>query len=197
MTSRENRVQTHIEIPMETKQALKEADEPIWKLVDEGARIILGLDEGSTEAAIEQRLTEVRQERKEIGNQLDNLQNRLDELDRMEEDLEQNLSSIREKKQSYNEQLDDVLDEIETDAQDRSVLAWMGDLRNAAISEYGSDSKDNIRRVVEDLRERSVEQNRAIAPSRLTRSANGNNPSTVATDGGDDPDLRILGDDDE
>lgn len=198
MTSRENRSRVDAEIPIETKQALKNADEPIWKLLDEGARIVLGLDEGSTEAAIEQRLSEVRQERREISDQLDNLQNRVDDLDDMESDLEANLEDIRQKKESHKERLDQVLDEMESDAQDRPVVAWMSDLREASTQEYGSTSKENIRRVVEDLRERSVEQNRAIVPSRLTRSANAGSTSQPVADGGSDSsDLRILGDSDD
>jgi len=198
MTSREDRAHIHAEIPIETKQAMKDADGPMWKLIDEGVRIALGLDEGSTEAAVEQRLGEVRQERKELGDQLDDIQSRVEDLESMESELEGRLSDIRERKQSHKDSLEEILNEMADDPRDRPVMAWMPDVRDAALREYGSESKDNIRRVIEDLRNHALEAGYAIRSDRLSR-ANSNGTVAASADGGKDDDLRVLngGGDDE
>lgn len=194
MSSRDGRTQVAVEIPTETKQALKDADSPMWKIIDEGARLVLGLDEGSTEAAIEQRLQDVRQERNQINSQMEDLESRILELEEMESDLADQLDSIREKKQSHKERLDEILDEMESDPDNRPVMAWMSELREAATKEYGSESRDNMRRVVEDLRSRSTEQARGIVPARFSRAASAQTIGASA-DGGNDPDeFRVLSD---
>jgi hypothetical protein len=190
VTSREDRSQTHLEIPVETKQAMKEADGPMWKIVDEGVRMALGLDEGSTEAAIEQRLDEITQERNELRDQLGSIESRLDELDTIEADLEERLEHIRNEKQSHYERLDSILSQMLNDDRNRPVMAWMPEVKEAAVMEYGSDSKDNIRRIIEDLRNHALEEGYAIKSERLSRSTTvGGQPANA--DGGDS-DLRIL-----
>jgi len=199
MTSREDRVQCAAEIPIETKQALKEADAPIWKLLDEGARIVLGLDEGSTESALEHRLEEIRSERREISDQLENLESRFDELEEMEAELEGRLENIRQRKQSHKDRLDEILENMAADPRDRPFMAWMPDVRDAALREYGSESKENIRRVVEDLRQHALEENYAISSSRLSRNG-ATGTAEAAADGGveQDDDFRVIsGDSDE
>jgi len=194
VTSREDRVQCGVEIPIETKQAMKDADSPMWKLVDEGVRIALGLDEGSTEAAVVQRLEEVQQERRELSSQLDDIQNRVEELEGMESELEQRLSDIRDRKQSHKDRLCVILEEMQDDARDRPVMAWMPDVRDAALREYGSESKDNIRRVIEDLRNEALESGYAIRSDRLTRANPGGTAASPA-DGGEDEDFYCSGSD--
>lgn len=193
MTSREDRARVQVEIPIETKQALKEKDESMWKLIDEGVRMALGLDEGSTEAAIEQRLDEITQERNELRDQLDSIESRLDELDAIEADLEERLEHIQNEKESHYERLDSILSQMLSDDRNRPVMAWMPEVKEAAVMEYGSDSKDNIRRIIEDLRSHALEEGYAIESDRLSRSTTvGGQP--VNADGGDS-DLRILGGD--
>lgn len=196
MTSREDRARVQVEIPIETKQALKEKDESMWKLIDEGVRMALGLDEGSTEAAIEQRLDEITQERNELRDQLDSIESRLDELDAIEADLEERLEHIQNEKESHYERLDSILSQMLSDDRNRPVMAWMPEVKEAAVMEYGSDSKDNIRRIIEDLRSHALEEGYAIESDRLSRSTTvGGQPANA--DGGDS-DLRILsGDGDE
>jgi len=169
---------------------MKEADGPMWKIVDEGVRMALGLDEGSTEAAIEQRLDEITQERNELRDQLGSIESRLDELDTIEADLEERLEHIRNEKQSHYERLDSILSQMLNDDRNRPVMAWMPEVKEAAVMEYGSDSKDNIRRIIEDLRNHALEEGYAIKSERLSRSTTvGGQPANA--DGGDS-DLRIL-----
>jgi DNA repair exonuclease SbcCD ATPase subunit len=198
MTSPEDRVQTNIRLPVATKQAIKEADGPMWKVVEEGVRMALGLDQGSTEAAIEARLEEIKQERNQKESQLQDIEKRLDELADMEEKLAQQLEQIREKKASHRERLDTVLASMEDDSNNRQVTAWMSKIREAAMHEYGGDSKENIDRVIGDLRQRATEEGLAIAPERFSRTASSNAKLLSSADGGDDEDFRVLkGDDGE
>lgn len=199
MTSREDRVQVGLEIPVETKQAMKDADGPMWKIVDEGVRMALGMDKGSTEAAIEHRLGELQTERTKLSDQLESLQDRIEDIESMEADLESRLSRIREKKQSHRERLDEILESMERDNRSRPVTAWMGDIKEASLHEYGSESKDNIDRVVGDLRQRATEEGYSISPDRFSRTVAANSNIQSSADGGEDEDLRVLkgGDDDE
>jgi len=194
MTSRENRVQCAAEIPIETKQALKDADAPIWKLLDEGARIVLGLDDGSTEAALEHRLEEIRSERREIGEQVEILESRLNDLEDMEEEAQARLNDIRDKKESHKQRLNQILENMEADSRDRPFMAWMPDVREAALHEYGSESKDNIRRVVEDLRKQATEGSFAVSYDRLTRNGPSQQRAMSSADGGmdEDDDFRVV-----
>jgi len=199
MTSRDDRVQCAAEIPIETKQALKDADAPIWKLLDEGARIILGLDEGSTEAALEHRLEEIQAERREISDELEILESRLDDLEDMEQDVQDRLDDVRDRKQSHKDRLNDILEDMEADSRNRPFMAWMPDVREAALHEYGSESKENIRRVVEDLRKQATEESFAVSYDRLSRTGASQQQTAAAADGGiEDDDFRALkGDSDE
>lgn len=185
MTSRDDRSRLHVEIPVETKQAMKDEDGPMWKLIDEGVRMALGLDEGSTEAAIERRLEEIDQERGEISEQIEELNARLDQLAAMEDDLEKRLHNIRERKESHDERLCTILDEMANDNRNRPAQAWMSAIKEAATLEYGSDSKNNIRRIFEDLRNAALEEDYAIESARLSRSAS-TQPQAAAADGGND-----------
>jgi TolA-binding protein len=196
VTDREDRCRVHVEIPVETKQAMKDSDGPMWKLIDEGVRMALGLDEGSTEAAIVQRLKEIKQERNELHDQLESVESRLDELDTIEDDLEERLEHIREQKESHYERLDSILSQMLSDERNRPVMAWMPEVKEAAVMEYGSDSKQNVRRIIEDLRSHALEEGYAIESDRLSRSASVSGQPANA-DGGES-DLRILkGDSDD
>lgn len=174
MTSRKGRKQWAGELPVETVAALREeADESdlkMWKIVDQALRMYLGLDEGSTEAALERKLDEMQKRREEIESQrveFEREQERLvDEMDRLEAQLEE----IREQKASYEEQLDTILDQLELHPE-RTVMAYMSEIRDASIDQYGRDTSDNISRVISDLQDRSAETDRGLPKHRFKRSS--------------------------
>jgi DNA repair exonuclease SbcCD ATPase subunit len=178
---------------------MKDADGPMWKIVDEGVRMALGLDQGSTEAAIEHRLGDLQTERSKLSDQLESIQSRLEQVESMEEDLESRLSRIREKKQSHRDRLDEILESMEEDTRSRPVTAWMSDIKEASLYEYGNESKDNIDRVIGDLRQRATEEGYSISPDRFSRTVAANSNLQSSADGGEDEDFRVLkgGDDDE
>jgi len=189
MTAREKRESVRAEIPVDTKEALKDADGAYCEVIDEALRMFFGLDEGSTEHALERMLE---QKDAQIDEKIAELEQGFEELDRMyneREELEQKLADIREKKQTHNERLDAILDEM-VEQRGKNVLAWMGELKEAAREEYGTSSKSNIERVVGDLRSRRDERGLAIVDHRFQQQgAMANQSNTVRADGGEETEL--------
>lgn len=192
MTSRDGRKAIGVEIPVETREAVKDQDGAMWQVIDQAVRMYLGLDEGSTEHALERRIEDLEQERDGLLEQRESIDNQIDDLDDRIDDLRTQLEELQEKKASYKEQLDSILDEM-LDHPDRNVLAWMSDIRDAATDEYGRDTKSNIDRVISDLRERRTERALAIEDFRFNRTGTApgtSGPTQVSTDGGDEPDVK-------
>lgn len=187
MSNREGRRRTQAELPIETREAMKEQDMPMWKVMDQAVRMYLGLDEGSTEHALKRRIDELKDDRDGLVEQRDELNKQIENVDEQIGDLEQQLKKVREKKASYKEQLDTILDEM-LENPDRNVLAWMSEIRDAATDEYGRDTKSNIDRVISDLQNRREERALAIEEFRFNRVGTAPGPSTAqaSTDGGSD-----------
>lgn len=185
MSSREGRHRTNMELPVEVKEAMKEEDEPMWQVVTKAVRMYKGLDEGSTEHALNRRIEEVREQRDALDDEITQKQKERDEKEELLEQLIEKRDKIREKKESHRERLDNILDEM-MNQQQKIVMAWMSDLKEAATEEYGDPSKSNIERVVGDLRTRRDERNLAIPDHRFQRSPNALNHTLAQTDGADD-----------
>jgi len=193
MTSREGRKATALELPAETREAMKNADMPMWKAADQAVRMYFGLDEGSTERALERRIEDLQQERNGLLEQRESINAQIDDLNDRISDLKTQLNELREKKASYKEQIDTILEEM-LEHPDRNVLAWMSEIRAAANDEYGRDTDSNIDRVISDLRERRDNQALAIEDFRFNRTGQAPGPNSAAqatTDGGaDEPDMK-------
>jgi len=200
MTSRDGRKQTKVELPIETRQAMKDEDSAMWQVVDQAVRMYLGMGAESTEAGIERRLEELYNEREGHIDVIQERANRVREIDEIAADLETQLEELREKKATYHEQLDAILEAMQ-DHPDRNVLAWMSEIRNAAIDEFGNDTSSNLDRVINDLRDRRDEQNLEIPDHRFRKSsgpspqAGGPAGQPVQADGdGREPDLKVFRD---
>jgi len=80
MTRRDGRKSWGAELPVETIEALKkeakESDLPQWKVADQALRMYLGLDEGSTEAALERQLEDARKELEQQRQQRQQLEHK-------------------------------------------------------------------------------------------------------------------------
>lgn len=187
MTNRDGRKATAVELPIETREALKEQDVPMWKSIDEAVKLALGLDEGSTEAALERRLEEIDSEIDSHREVIEEKEQRVEDLLETRSDLSDKLEQIRQKKQSYKEQLDTVLEEMLED-KSKNVLAWMSEIRDASVEEYGRDTDSNIERVIADLRKRRDERALAIQDHRFQRAGGTGaaGTATASTDGGED-----------
>lgn len=197
MTRREGRKTWAGELPVETIHAIKkeskESDMPMWKIVDQACRMYLGLDEGSTEAALERKLEELDDKLTEYEQKVESIENEREELREQKQLISEQLEEIREKKASYKERLDEILEDM-LENPNKTVMAYMSDIRDAATDEYGRDTKDNIDRVMADLRDRRTERGLEIPDHRFKRtSASVTSDGPAAADGGQSqPDLKFL-----
>jgi len=73
-------------------------------------------------------------------------------------------------------------------------MAYMSEIRSAATDEYGRDTKNNIDRVVADLRDRRDEQGLEIPDTQFKRTgASVTSDTPAAADGGkEQPDIKFL-----
>ncbi len=199
MTSRKGRKLWSGEIPVETIQALKEeageSDMPQWKVVDQALRMYLGLDEGSTESALERQLEDARTELEQQRKQREQLEQQEDQLEDRVEMLAEQLEDIREQKQSYKEQLDSILENLRENP-GQTAMAYMSEIRDAATDEYGRDTKANIDRVIADLQERRDKHGLDIPDTQFKRtgaSVTSESNANASADGGQSqPDLKFL-----
>lgn len=202
MTSRKGRKLWSGELPVETIQALKEeadkSDMPQWKIADQAFRMHLGLDEGSTEAALERQLEDARKELKQRKQEREQLKQEEDQLEDRLDMLSEQLESVREQKASYKEQLDSILENL-LDNPNQTVMAYMSDIRDAATDEYGRDTKDNISRVISDLRDRRDERSLSIPDHRFKRTGASvtSEPNATADGGQSQPNIRFLSESDD
>jgi len=197
MTSRKGRKAWAGELPVETLTALKEesseSDLPAWKIVDQALRMYLGLDEGSTEAALERQLEEIEDELETFEERQQRIQRERKEKEERMQLLKEQLEEVREKKATYKEQLEDILSRMVSE-QSTTVMAYMEPIREAAIDEYGRDTKDNIDRVIANLQQHATKEDFQVEPHRFKRTAKNVQTDTKAhSDGGlDEPDLKFI-----
>lgn len=195
MTSRDGRKSWMAELPVETIEEIREESKrtglPQWKIANQSFRLALGLDEGSTEAAVKRQLEQKLDNISKMEDQMEDLQSDLETERERAEELRQKLEEIRESKLSHREKLDSILDDL-VENQSKTVMAYMSKIRDAATDEYGRDTKDNISRVIEDLRRRRDERELTIADHRFTRTgAKVRSEATASADGGQRvPDLK-------
>ena len=192
MTSRKGREHVAAEISKEAKQALKEADEPIWKQIDEAVRVMKGLDDVTTEEAFRRRIDTLLQKKKNVQSQIDDLQSELDQLEQEIEDEQNRFDEFLAERDSIQEIQDDVLDDIENTSM--SVFARKSRLRELARREYGHETDENIQKAISDLKDRRDELGLQIRDSQFSENVR-SSPTAVA-DG--DPQFKALqGDDDD
>lgn len=202
MTSRKGRKLWSGEVPVETLQELKkeasESDLPQWKVVDQALRMYLGLDEGSTEAALERQLEDARTELEQRRQQREQIEQEEDQLEDRLDMLSDQLENIREQKQSYKEQLDEILENL-LENPNQTAMAYMSEIRSAATDEYGRDTKNNISRVIADLHDRRDKRGLEIPDTQFKRTgASVTSDAPAAADGGQEqPDIRFLSESDD
>ncbi|WP_254810703.1 hypothetical protein [Natronosalvus amylolyticus] len=155
MASRKGRKLWSGEIPIETREELKQesidSDIPMWKIVNQALRMYLGLDEGSTEAALERQLEELQIDLRRSREQQQRIENEREELEKRAELVSEQLEAIRDKKDEYGDQLESILESLQSN-RNKTVMAYIPQVREAAVEEYGRDTDKNITRVIADLR---------------------------------------------
>jgi chromosome segregation ATPase len=191
MTSRKGREGIRAELPKETKEALKDADKPMWEVIDEAVRMSLGVGDADTEQAFRRRIERLEQKRQNVQSQIESLNKELDSVEQKIEDEQSRLEQYLAERDSIEEVQDEVLDEIAGTS--KSVYAKRDKLRELARREYGHETDENIQKVITDLKERRTGRDRAISDAQFTQNVRTKANGTA--DGG--LSLRVLEDTDE
>lgn len=180
MTSRKGREHVAAEISKETKEAMKESDEPMWKQIDDAVRMMKGLDEASTEEAFERRISRLVQRKKNVQSQIEDLQSEHESILQDIEHEERRRREFLAERDSINEIQDEILDELASSTV--SVYAFRSDLRDLARREYGHETTENIQKAITDLKERRRERDLDISDTQFTENVN--SQATGTADGG-------------
>lgn len=189
MTSRKGRVSVHVELPEETREALKEADEPMWKVLHNSVKTNLGLGDVETEQALQNRVNRLVQREENVQSEI--------------EDREDELETILADKKAAQAQLDAYLkerDSIETIQRrvleavagtSMSVYSQISDLRDLAEQEYGRATDENIEKAIVDLEDRCDELSVDVADVQFDEMTRGNTVDDT------EPVLASVGDSDD
>lgn len=177
MTSRKGRESVRAELPKETKAALKESDEPMWKLIDEAVRMSLGVGDADTEEAFRRRIERLEQERENVQSQIAALNKDLDRLEQQIEDEQTRLEQYLAERETIEEIQDRILDELAGSS--LSVYAMKSDLRELARREYGHETSENMEKAISDLKARRDEQSLPVSDAQFTENANGRQVGTA------------------
>jgi uncharacterized protein YdcH (DUF465 family) len=185
--SRDGRKQWAGYLPVETVDAMKEADEPMWKIVDEAVKMTLGLEDASTEEGYERRIAELKEQRAQLQDEIESKAQRLDRIDEKIERLTEQYEAYLDSRESYQSRIDEILDEMMAHSS-RSIFGFKSELKEAAKQEYGRPTSENIEKVIQDVKERRDERDLAISDPRFTDRIAGNNQVATA-DGEGEPDF--------
>jgi len=180
MTSRKGREGIRAELPKETKQALKEADEPMWKLIDNAVRMSMGVGDADTEQAFRRRIDRIEQELANVQDEIAALNKKRERLEQDLEDEQSRLEQYLAERDSIETLQDEILDDLASSSV--SVYAHRSTLRDLARREYGHETTANIQKAITDLKERRTE--RALDISDAQFSENVNSQATGTADGG-------------
>jgi chromosome segregation ATPase len=168
MTSRKGRESVRVEIPKETKEALKDADKPMWEVIDEAARMSLGVGDADTEQAFRRRIERLEQKRQNVQSQIESLNKELDTVEQKIEDEQSRLEQYLAERDSIEEVQDKVLEEIAGTS--KSVFAKREKLRELARREYGHETDENIQKAITDLKERRTVRDLPISDAQFTQN---------------------------
>lgn len=185
MPSRDGRKQWAGYLPVETVDAMKDADEPMWKIVDEAVKMTLGLQDASTEEGYERRLAELREQRDQLEEEIESKQERLDRIDEKIERVSEQYQAYLDSRESYLSRIDGILDGL-LDEPQKSIFAFKGELSEAAKQEYGRPTSENVQKVIEDAKDRRDERGLGINDSRFTDHMT--NGQVAHADGEGEPD---------
>ena len=191
MTSRKGREAVRAELPKETKEALKDADKPMWELIDEAVRISLGVGDADTEQAFRRRIERLEQDRENVQSQIESLNKELESIEQKIEDEQTRLEEYLAERDSIEEVQDEVLDDIAGTS--KSVFANRKQLRELARREYGHETDENIQKAITDLKERRNKRDLTISDAQFTQNVRTRSNGTA--DGG--LGLRVLEDNDD
>jgi len=186
MTDRSERKLWSGEITHSAHQAMKEADEPMWRIADEAIKMYLGIDDVSTEAGFESRIEDLEDELSRLDEEIEQKQERRDRVLEKLEGVRAQYQEFLEKRESYNSRIDRILESL-LDQPNVSIFAFKSELKEAAKQRYGRPTSENIQKVIEDAKERRDERGLGINDTRFTDHMT--NGQVATADGEGEPDF--------
>jgi|APHM01.1.fsa_nt_gi hypothetical protein len=186
MTSRDGRHRTNLELPVETLEALREekdrTGQPLWELVDQGARMIVQVDD-STEKALQRQLEDVRDSKERVQDEITQRQQELERLNKKEADVKEKLAKLRQEQDTIEQLYTEIITTLDNNPS-RNIYSCKSTLDKIATREYGCPTESNIENVITDVRDYCEENDIDIAAHRISTSNTAFTQSQVA-DGGE------------
>lgn len=167
--SRESRESTHLELPIEVKEALRSEDKDMWRIVSNAVRTYLAVDTDSI-AALRRQEERLEAEITGVESKIQSLEAEHDDLLNKKQRVCSQVEKLEEDRRSYKEILDSV---IETLANDPSlgIASQMSELETAAeILNDGVATEATIDQVCHDVRSRIDERDIDIISRQLNRN---------------------------
>jgi hypothetical protein len=176
----------YAELPVEIVDQIREDDRPNKEVLLEAIQAEYGLNDASGEHMSRQHAERHGSAVCDLADEIAELEAAYAEhMDKCQKFARRQRKAIREK-ESYATRANSVLDELE-EFPNKRISAFSQQIRGMATDEYGSPNPDNRDEVVNDLRERAVEQDRDISEKQWRDGTGGDvSPAVAAADGGED-----------
>ena len=164
--SRQSRESTHLELPVEVKEALKAEDDAMWRVVTEALRTYLAVDADSV-AALRRQKERLEAEITDVETRLKSLEDECNELLAKKEQIQSQIEQLEADRRSYEDVLDSIIDTLADDPS-LGIASQMTDLEIAAeIRNDGVATEDAIEQVCNDVRSRVNERDIDVGPRQL------------------------------
>lgn len=191
MSSRQGRESWHGELPTEVLDAVREESDktgkPMWEILNDSARMFLGLDEVSTKASVQRHIDRLEDDVQSLREEKQQIEDELSDKEQRLADYREKLESIEAEKEDYETRLDDILDELE-EAANKKVIAFRSEIKQLATDHYGQPTPESREKVKEDLWDRVLDQKRDIARYQFNETTQGGGTRAAADGtGGNDP----------
>lgn len=171
MTSRKHREGTHLELPVEVLEPLRDAEENNWEIVADALRVHLAVENDSL-AALYRQVEELEQSIDEYNDEIRSLEKTRDELVDRRERLKDQIQAKQEERREYDAVVDEIIDRL-VDNPSLGIESQRSGLREAAeIQNDGVANADAIERVRSDVRTRVGERDMEIQEWRLRPDLN-------------------------
>lgn len=171
MTSRKHREGTHLELPVEVLEPLRDADENNWEIVADALRVHLAVENDSL-AALYRQVEELEQSIDEYNDEIRSLEKTRDELADRRERLKEQIQAKQEERREYDAIVDEIIERL-VDNPSLGIESQRSELREAAETKNnGVANEDAIERVRSDVRTRVAERDVEIEEWRLRPDLN-------------------------
>ncbi len=188
MTSSE-RQSVHVELPVETHHALKDADKKMWEIIDQAVKIHLAVDT-DTLAALHRQKERYETRIDQHDEDIKQLESSRSELIDCKERIEEQIEELRQEYDDYEEVIQKIVSALE-ESRNLKIESQRKHLEIAAeIQNNGVVTEDAIDEVCSDVREYVRDSTSNIAEHRLFRGTNVNVTENYSDQQG--PELRSI-----